>query len=111
MMIQKYISLDRPKLLHEGIFTSLIISHRGTPETVEGINSMLQPLKGLYPDRSLNAVTIRQSVISNMLNEKKVKLEDVQLYAGHKYPSSTERYKRHDLEEQRALINMFHPIK
>ena len=32
------------------------------------------------------------------------------LYAGHKYPSATERYLRKDISEQRKLINKFHPL-
>ena len=50
------------------------------------------------------------SVIANWLNDRKILLEDVQLMAGHKWPSSTERYKRADLEEQHRLINEFHPL-
>jgi len=71
---------------------------------------MLRPLKGLSPARSLNASTIRQSVIANWLNESKYPLGDVQLPAGHKYPSSTEKYLREDIENKRKLINAFHPL-
>lgn len=55
--------------------------------------------------------TIRQSVISNLLNEKKMPQEDVQLFAGHRWTSSTEKYRRKDINEQRVLINRWHPLK
>ena len=41
----------------------------------------------------------------------KIPLEDVQLFAGHKYPSTTERYRRKDINEQQELINKFHPLR
>lgn len=89
---------------------NLVITLRGVAETVDGIHSLIEPLKALYPDRNLNPTTIRQSVISNLLNEKKIPLEDVQLFAGHKWPSITEKYRRNDISEQRALINSLHPL-
>jgi site-specific recombinase XerD len=89
----------------------LLISTLGVVETVDGIHSMILPLKALYPDRNLTPLSIRQSVISNLLNEKKMPLKDVQLFAGHKYPSSTEQYRRKDINEQRELINRFHPLR
>ncbi|MEO6882419.1 MAG: hypothetical protein ABI199_00190 [Bacteroidia bacterium] len=66
--------------------------------------------KPLFPDRNLNTKTIRQSVIANWLNEKKIPLEQVQLLAGHRWTSSTERYKQNNLNEQRTLINKWFPL-
>jgi len=109
-LIQSYVETARTNLLRVET-NRLMISSRGTPDNVGSIHAMLSPLKNRYPDRTLNAITIRQSVISNMLNLQKLPLETVQLFAGHKWPSSTEKYRRKDLEEQRALINMFHPLK
>jgi len=87
-----------------------MITKLGKPESVDGIHSMLEPLKALFPQKKLHSKAIRMSVIANWLNERKIPLEDVQLMAGHKWPSSTERYHREDLEEQRRLINEFHPL-
>ena len=56
----------------------------------------------------------RYDAIGNLVydkHEKKIPLEDVQLLAGHRFPSSTERYKRVDTAQQRALINRFHPLR
>jgi hypothetical protein len=44
---------------------------------------MIKTFKLLFPDRNLTAESIRQSVISNWLNEKRFSLEQVQLIAGH----------------------------
>lgn len=73
-----------------------------------GLN--VRPLQALFPDKNLNAKTIRQSVISNWLNKRKLPLGNVQLMAGHKYPSSTERYLNRDAHSKRDLINRFHPM-
>jgi hypothetical protein len=51
------------------------------------------------------------SVIANWLNMDKHRLEHVQEWAGHKWPSSTLRYKRLDIAVQREKINRWHPLK
>jgi len=71
---------------------------------------MIEPLKVMFPEKKLHPKSIRASVISNWLNDRNIDLEDVQLMAGHKWPSSTERYRRADMDQQRRLINEFHPL-
>jgi len=110
MLMQNYLSTSRKNLIRKKSNT-LILTQTGKAEMVDGIHYVIESLKALYPDRTLNPLTIRQSVISNMLNEKKTPLEDVQLFAGHKYPSTTERYRRKDINEQRELIKKFHPLR
>ena len=108
--IEAYLKTYR-KLLLKVKSNRLIIGHRGDPETVEGIGGMLEPLKALFPERALNAKAIRSSVIANWFSVYKYRLEDVQIWAGHKWPSSTLRYKRTDIAEQREKINKWHPLK
>lgn len=110
LLLDKYINTYRNKL-YQGSSKRLFITHRGVPVSVETIGRMIRPLRGLFFDRTLNPNTIRQSVISNWLNVKKYPLGDVQIMAGHKYPSSTERYLTTDHNEQRKIINQFHPLK
>jgi len=110
MLLYKYMTEHR-KNLSTTITNKLLIGSRGEAYTVDGINRMLIPLKHFFPERTLNATTIRQSVIANWLNEKNIALENVQLMAGQKFPSSTERYKRIDADEQRKWINKYHPLK
>ncbi|CAG5081267.1 tyrosine-type recombinase/integrase [Parvicella tangerina] len=88
----------------------LLLSIRGVPISGDGINSIVEGFKPLFTDRNLNPKTIRMSVIANWLNVNKRPLDEVQLMAGHRWPSSTERYIRKDLTEQRELINKFHPL-
>lgn len=107
--IEDYLANHRGKLL-KCTSTRLLIGIRGDKETVEGIGGMLEPLKSLFPERALNAKTIRMSVIANWLNVRKHRLEEVQVWAGHKWPSSTLRYKRVDLNEQREKINKWYPL-
>jgi integrase/recombinase XerD len=109
-LIERYITESRPELLGSSRNDSLLISMRGVSETVDGIHSMIEPLKGLFPGRKLSPQTIRQSVISNLLNEYRKPVEDVQLFAGHKYPSSTEKYLRKDTDKEREKVNMWHPL-
>lgn len=109
-LLLDYINTSRKNLLRSAT-NHLLITQRGVAETVDGIHSMIEPLKHLYPERNLNPTTIRQSVIANKLNLSKENIEDVQLFAGHKWPSSTEQYKRSDINEQLEKINKWHPLK
>lgn len=76
---------------------------------VDSIHAMTEQLKSMFPGRNLSPKIIRQSVISYWLNDKKIKLEDVQQMAGHKFPSSTEKYLKKDSIKDAEIINMFHP--
>lgn len=107
--IMSYLQNDRPKLLKVES-EKLIISKLGTEETGEGICYVVETQKHLFPDRKLNAKTIRQSVITNLLKQGK-DLRIVQTFAGHKYPSTTERYKQTQVEELKNQILKYHPLQ
>lgn len=109
LLMNDYLIKSRPQLLKCDT-NKLLVTKKGIAISVETINRILRPLQGLFLDRSLNASTIRQSVIRNWLGEKNYPLADVQLLAGHKYPSSTEKYLGEDLDDKRKLINQFHPL-
>ncbi len=55
-----------------------------------------------------NVHQIRASVITNWLRH--YNLREVQVLAGHRYISSTERYVQDDLESLHEIVNNFHPI-
>jgi len=55
-----------------------------------------------------NVNQLRASVITNWL--KQYNLRKVQVLAGHRFISSTERYVEDDLENLQEVINNFHPI-
>jgi len=107
--IMSYLQNDRPKLLKTES-EKLIISSRGTAETGEGICYIIETQRHLFPDKKLNAKTIRQSVITNLLKQGK-DLRIVQAFAGHKYPSTTERYKQTQVEELKNQILKHHPLQ
>jgi integrase/recombinase XerD len=109
MLLHKYISEVRTKLLSTNT-DKLIITKLGTAETGEGIHYLVSTYKKLFPDRNLNPKTIRMSVITNILKEGK-DLRIVQAFAGHKYPSATERYKQRGIEELKQAIQKLHPLR
>lgn len=110
IVFSKYINEARPKLLRWDS-DKLVLSKLGKPiADVSSIKSIVEPLKDLFPDKKLCPQTIRMSVICNWLNEKKYPLEHVQELAGHKWPSTTEKYIKANSEQQRELINRFFPM-
>lgn len=109
--VTRYLEESRPFLLNDKKPTKrLFLTKLGKEETVDGIHSMIEPLKPLFANRKLCPTTIRKSVISHWTNVRQIPIEDVQQMSGHKWPSSTERYKRVDMEGQRSLINQLHPL-
>ena len=107
--IHCYLTQDRSRLLRSGSTDRLLITLFGTPESGEGINSLLRPHRALFPGRKLTAERIRQSVIANWLSAG-IDLRKVQYMAGHKYPSSTERYRQSQVEKLKELIEKYHPL-
>jgi integrase len=59
-----------PRLIKQPT-NQLLLTLRGSEEKGEGIGYLLETTQHLYPDRPLNARSIRQSVISNMLKAGK----------------------------------------
>jgi integrase/recombinase XerD len=108
-LIDRYIQESRKELISVET-DKLVLGKLGTPITTDDINYIVSTFKLLFPDRNLNSKTIRQSVIANWLNEKKIPLEQVQLMTGQKWISTTAKYRQTSVEEQRTLINKFHPM-
>lgn len=106
--LKNYLENDRPRLL-KGKSRKLLLTKLGTAENGEGIGYLLETCRHLFPNRRLNAKTIRQSVIANLLQEGK-DLRLVQAFAGHKYPSTTERYRQGHVEALRSAIKKHHPL-
>jgi integrase/recombinase XerD len=110
MLFYNYIHRVRPRMLKKKTTDRLILTMRGTAESGEGIGYLIETFnKTLFPDRTLNPRTIRQSVITNMLKAGK-DLRIVQVFAGHKKISSTEKYRQSGLEELKAAIEKYHPL-
>ena len=71
------------------------------------IQHILKKLKKIN-HKVTNGNQIRASVITNWL--KQYNLRQVQVLAGHRYISSTERYVQDDLESLHEIVNNFHLI-
>src|SRR5690606_29950053 len=71
------------------------------------IQFILKKLKRIN-HKVTNSNQLRASVITNWL--KQYNLRQVQVLAGHRYISSTERYLQDDLESLHEIVNNFHPI-
>lgn len=108
ILFYKYINETRLNMLRCQT-DKFVLNKLGKPISVDGVHAVIQPLKVLFPDRSLNPQTIRMSVICNWLNEKKILLEQAQELAGHKWPGTTEKYIKANSLQQRELINRYFP--
>ncbi len=109
MLFYEYLYQLRPKLLKEAT-RKVIITKIGTAETGEQVSYLISTFKHLFPGRNLNPKTIRQSVITNLLKQGN-DLRVVQAFAGHKYPSATERYKQSNVEELKHAVLKYHPLQ
>jgi integrase/recombinase XerD len=108
MLFYNYIHEVRPRLLRTGT-DRLVLTLRGNAENGEGIGYLIETFRPLFPERNLNARTLRQSVITNLLKEGK-DLRVVQVFAGHKKISSTEKYRQSGFDELQKAIERYHPL-
>lgn len=107
-VLLNYIQEDRQKL-NPSKTDKLFISMRGAPMTSDSIHGLINSMAGGF-EKDLSPSNIRASVISYWLNERKFRLEDVQIMAGHRYPSTTERYIQKNIREQRAAVTDLHQM-
>ena len=109
MLFYKYLHEVRPRLLKNARSEAFILTLRGSAETGEGIEYLVETLRNKFPGRKLNPGTIRASVISNLLKAGH-DLRAVQVFAGHKKISSTERYRQGASEAMKAATLKYHPL-
>jgi integrase/recombinase XerD len=104
--LQEYLVLIRPKLQSK---SQRLFTGRNDLESLK--NSLLHlnhALRRINP-KVKHAVQIRQSVITEWLKEKD--LRTVQYMAGHRYVSSTERYRESNLEDLKEALSKHHPLR
>ena len=113
MLLYKYVTEIRPELLEQAepqiITNNLFITIKGKPETGSSLKYIFQQIKQ-QQGLKLTINLIRQSVIANKLKRGN-DIRMVQIFAGHKNASSTERYKPADIEQLKAVVNKYHPMK
>ncbi len=112
LIFHKYLTEIRLKLANQSKnqTTIFLLNKLGNPETGEQISYLVSTFKHHFSDRNLNPKTIRQSVITNFLKSGN-DLRIVQVFAGHKYPSATERYKQTNVEELKKQVQKYHPLQ
>jgi len=110
LLFKKYLEEIRPTLIQDNETKSFIIGQRKEPMTAVDITKHIKRNYNIYKPRKVNALTIRQSVITNLLKQNN-DLRIVQTFAGHKYPSTTERYKQSNVEALQTALQIYHPIK
>ncbi len=109
-MLETYLEQVRPKLIKSNT-RRLILGKQGLPISVDGINSIIETCKPLFPHKTLNPETIRMSVIANWLNLKKFPVEEVLDLSGLKWASSAMAYKSLNIDYGRELLNRLHPLR
>ena len=110
LLLYEYIYQDRPNLVENNPKEkALFITRKGGREQGETVHTLIKKLRNYYPNININPNLIRMSVIAQKFKEGN-SLQVVQYFAGHRYPSSTERYKSSDIEALKAGILKHHPL-
>lgn len=111
LLFQHYRQATRKQLLNGRESSRLLIGMRGTPlVTNDIIKQVIRVYKGLFHPRKVNCKTIRGSVITNLLKAGNG-LRTVQVFAGHKKISSTEKYQQNQVTALHQMIQAQHPMK
>lgn len=122
--LHEYMKITRPAILkalkagrpgrkpnevrRENELYQLFISMNGSENIKVSLLNLMRALRKVNP-KVRNAKQIRQSVITEWLKEKD--LRTVQYMAGHRYVSSTERYRSYNLQDLEAALTQHHPMK
>jgi integrase/recombinase XerD len=110
LLFKHYIETSRNKLLKTQ-HNNLLVNQRGKAMTERDITKHISfCYKNIYLNKTVNCQTIRQSVITNLL-KKGTDLRIVQSFAGHKHPSTTEKYKQNNVVQLKLALEFYHPIK
>ncbi|MBI1289512.1 MAG: tyrosine-type recombinase/integrase [Flavobacteriales bacterium] len=108
LFLENYLNHDRPKLLRTET-DQLFITKLGTIEKGESFHYLIESQRDMFAERTLNPKTVRQSVITNWFRQG-LGIKEVQIMAGHRFPSTTEGYRPTDLGQLSDAIGRFHPL-
>jgi len=103
--LQQYITMDRKGVANHNLCNWLLLSKSGNQLPKRSINDAInyKAKKKFTPQK------IRQSVLANLLKNGN-DLRKVQLFAGHKYISSTEQYITSSFTELKTELEKKHPL-
>jgi integrase/recombinase XerD len=112
LLFNNYITTTRKELLkNNNTETKLMVGKVSRSMTGEDITKHIKiHYKHIYSPRKVSPTTIRQSVIRNLLKDKK-DLRIVQTFAGHKNSTTTEQYKQNNVEALQLALELHHPIR
>jgi len=121
--LQEYVTETRPEILNEitapkparkpdkinktKLENQLFMSTNGSGDLKSSLLHMFKDIQKVNSNIH-NAQQIRQSTVTYWL--KTMNLRQVQYMAGHKYVSSTERYKANNMEDLKKNLEKFHPL-
>lgn len=107
--LKKYMNTSRKTILaHTGKITDrLIVSYGSSYHTQNVMRKFLTQMKKVN-NQIRNFDQIRASVITDWI--KRYNLREVQYLSGHRYVSSTEKYKLNDVAKLKDDIEKFHPM-
>jgi len=110
LQLQKYIAQVRPVLLAmaEKQSEKLFISSGNGNRLDNSLNRLIKQVRKLNP-KIKDPKQIRASVITYWLKHQNIR--QVQYMTGHRYISSTERYRTDSLETLQEQIDELHPLK
>lgn len=94
--------------INTGNSPQLFVSIEGNEQLKNTLHHMFRGIRKEHPNIR-NPKQIRASVITYWL--KNHNLRQVQYMAGHKYVSSTERYKLNNLDTLKSKLEMHHPLQ
>jgi len=110
LLFYDYINQYRNQLkTHRDDQNAFLLGKLGTPIKTDDINYLIGTFKKTLKLK-VTSTTIRQSVITNLLNAGN-DLRLVQHFAGHKCPDTTEKYRQTGLEALKTQIKILHPLK
>jgi len=102
--LHEYLLTER-KSLNEEIEGNYLFHAKRLKRGLPIIRNMIRR----YEPRLTSLLQIRSSVITNWLNH--YNLREVQYMAGHRYVSSTERYRTDNLEDLQKELEKYHPLR
>jgi site-specific recombinase XerD len=110
LLLYEFINQDRNKLKTiRNDENALLLGKLGTPIQVDDIHYLISTYQKEFA-KNLTTITIRQSVITNLLS-KGNDLRMVQEFAGHKHLDTTEKYRQTGIKALQNAIDKHHPIK
>ena len=110
LMFQNYLQQGRPELLAFAKEQSkyFILGQYGEKINPHGISKMINEYRPEH--EKIEPFKIRQSVIANLL-DKENDTRIVQVFAGHRRASTTEQYRKPDINTLQEAVNQYHPVK